>query len=137
MKARTMAMMLWDASVVDQHLASPTRKGLFRKGVRGWDSHQIRKHDIILESIRNPYQIQRVLVDTDLLRQQRRIVRAQEASSVRIYADAEIPHADLEHGPSYDVGDRGCYTGVDLCRVVGGRVVVVIEVDEEDVGDQR
>jgi hypothetical protein len=38
---------------------------------------------------------------------------------------------------SDDVGDGCCDAGVYLCRVVVWRVIIVVEVDEENARDQR
>lgn len=75
------------------------------------------------------------MLDRDLSRQARRIVAAQKRPAVRVDADAEVADAHLEHGGAHDVADGGHDAGVDLRGVEGGRVVLVVEADEEDVGD--
>lgn len=97
---------------------------------------QIRKHHTRLERLRDIDQIQRILIDGNLLREQRRIVRAQETAAVRVDADAEVADADFEFGFADDIGDGGRDAGVDLRRAVGGRVVLVVEGYEEDSGDE-
>lgn len=57
--------------------------------------HEVGKDDRVLECARNPNQIQRVLIHTDLPSQARRIIAAQEGSSVRVDADAEVSHSDF------------------------------------------
>lgn len=76
------------------------------------------------------------MIDAYLLRQQRRIVRAEKASAVRVDADAEVADADFELRGADEVGDGCGDAGVDLRRVVGGRVVFVEEGDDEDAGDE-
>ena len=97
-------------------------------------SHEVREHDIVLEGVGDPDQVQRVLVDTDLLCQKCCIVRAEKGSAVWVDAEAEVSDADLEHGLSDDIGDGGCDARVHLCRIICGCVVLVVKVDEEDVG---
>ena len=97
-------------------------------------SHEVGKDNIVLERARDPDQVQRVLVDRDLRGQGGRVVRAQERAPLRVDADAEVSDAHLEHGVADDVGDGCGHAGVDLGGVEDGRVVLVVEVDEEDVG---
>lgn len=99
-------------------------------------SQKIREHDCILECCRHPDQVQRVLVDVDAFRESGGVVRAQE-STVCVGAEAEVANTNFKRCLSDNVGNGGCHTGVDLCRVVVGRVVVIVEIDEEDAGDKR
>merc|ERR1719282_780169 len=96
------------------------------------DDEQIREDDLVLERLGDPDQVQRILVNADLLREQSGVVGAEEATAVRVDADAEVADADFEHRLSDNVGDGGCDAGVDLCRVVCGGVVIVVEGYEED-----
>lgn len=77
-------------------------------------SHQIRKHDTILESICDPYQIQGILVHGHLRRQTRGIITAQKGSSVGVYAYAEVANTDFELRLSDNVGNCRCNAGIDL-----------------------
>lgn len=130
MKARTMATMLCGGSHVSRSSSSLLGSG------DGFDLQEVRKHDAILERLGHPDEVQRVLVDADLLREQRRVVGAQEAAAVRVDADAEVADADLELRGADEVGDGGADARVDLRGVVGGRVGVVEEGDDEDSGDE-
>lgn len=105
----------------------------------GQDSQQIRKHYQILVRARDPDQVQRVLLHLcDLLRQQRRVIAAQEAVVAVRDADAEIPDTHLEACRADEVGDGFCDARVDLGGAEGGRVASldVEEGDEEDAWDQ-
>lgn len=79
------------------------------------------------------------MVNADLLGQKRGIIAAEKttAATVRRDTDSEITDTDFEFGATDDIRDGGCDTGVDLGGVVGGRVRVVVEVDEEDSGNER
>ena len=96
---------------------------------------EIREDDGILERRGDPDQVQRILVDVDALRQRGGIVRAQEGA-VCVCAETKVSHAHLELGLADNVRDGGCHTRVDLCWIIIGRVVVVVEVDQEDAGDE-
>ena len=102
----------------------------------GSNLHQVRENDVVLERAGHPDQVQRVLIDRDLRRQRAGVVAAQERAAVRVDADAEVADAHLELGVADDVGDRRRHARVDLRRVEDGRVVLVVEGDEEDVGDE-
>ena len=91
------------------------------------DLQEIREDDLVLERLGDPDQVQRVLVDADLLGEQSGVVGAEEATAVRVDADAEVADADFEHRLSDNVGDSGCDAGIDLCRVVCGCIVVIVE----------
>ena len=131
MKARTMATMLCGGSHVSRSSSSLLGSG------DGFDLQEVRKHDAILERLGHPDEVQRVLVDADLLREQSGVVGAEEAAAVRVDADAEVADADFEHRLSDNVGNSGCDAGVDLCRVICGCIVVIVEGYEEDTRDQR
>lgn len=157
MKARTMAMMLWvgvvwsalhnpDANPSNAaqkgqgkaqssgaaHLASRERKNRTKPHLQ-----QIRKHNHILKRLCNPHKIKRILLHTDPLRQSRRIITTQPAAigAIRIDTNTKVSDADLELGVADDVGDRGGDVGVHLGGGVGRRVGLVVEGDQEDVGD--
>lgn len=100
----------------------------------GDNIHQIRENNHILELRGEPDQIQRVLVDADLLRQSRGIVRAQPGAAVRVYADAKEADAGLQSRVARDALDLGEDGVVDLRCVWHWRVVVVVERQQEDVG---
>jgi hypothetical protein len=117
-------------------LETTTAKGgAKREENRKRDSHQVRKDNHVLKLTRQPYQIQRVLVDRHLVRQGRGVVAAQPAAAVRVDADAKVAHARLEVRGADDVADGCVDVVVDLCGVGHGRVVLVVEAEEEDVGD--
>ena len=90
----------------------------------------------ILECCCDPDQVERVLVDVDALGESGGVVGAQE-SSVCVCAETKVADADFERCLSNNVRNGSCDTGVYLCRVVVWRVIIVVEVDEEDAGDQR
>ena len=90
----------------------------------------------ILECCCDPDQVERVLVDVDALGESGGVVGAQE-SSVCVCAETKVSDAHFERCLADDVGNGGCHARVYLCRVVVWRVIIVVEVDEEDAGDQR
>lgn len=90
------------------------------------DSHQIREYNLVLECTSDPDQIQGVLIDIDLVRQLGRVVAAEEVSTVRIDADAEVADTDLEHSVADNVRDRCVHPGVHLSRVVRRHVIFVV-----------
>lgn len=100
------------------------------------DLQQVRKHHTILERLRDPDQIQRILVYADLFREEGDVVGAEEAAAVRVDADAKVAHPHFEHGVADEVGDCGCDARVDLCGVVDGGVHLVVEGDDEDARDE-
>lgn len=126
-KARTMATML-------RSTMSVGRPWL---GGGGCYSQQVGKDDAILERLGDPDQVQRVLVDADLLGEQRGVVGAEEAAAVWVHTDAEVADADLELRGADEVGNGRAHARVDLRRVVGRRVGLVVEADDEDAGDER
>jgi len=97
-------------------------------------SQQIRKHNHILKRLRNPYQIERILLHAHPLRQRRRIVTAQPTAIV-VYTDAKVPYSYLQLGVSHDIRNGGGDVGIDLGGRVVWRVGLVVEGYEEDVGD--
>lgn len=125
-KARMMATILWEG------LVSKSFSWLYEDV----NLQEVREDNGILERRGNPDQVQRVLVDVDTLRQRRGIVGAQEGA-VGVCAETEVSHAHLELRLAYNVGDGGRHTRVDLGRVVIGRVVIVVEIDQENAGDER
>lgn len=102
-----------------------------------YNLQQIGEDNAILEGAGNPDQVQRILIDVDLLGESGGIVGAQEVTAVGIDADAEVADAHLEDSATDDVGDSSSDTRVDLRRVVGGSVRLVVHADQEDTGDQR
>ena len=133
-KARMMATILWPtlSAIVVCHVANATNKGEEKSG----NPHQIRKYDIILECTPNPDQIQRILIYRNLSSQCRCIVAAQETAPVGIDADAEIADPNFQLRTAYYVCDGGRDTRIDLSGIVGRRIGLVEEGDEEDVGDE-
>ena len=97
---------------------------------------EVGEHDGVLEGGCHPDQIQWILVDVDALRKSGGIVRAEE-SAVCVCAQSEVSNTNFQCCLSNDVGDSRCNTRIDLRRVVIGRVIIVVEVDEEDAGDER
>ena len=96
---------------------------------------EVGENDGVLEGRCHPDQVQWILVDVDALRKSGGIVRAKE-STVCVCAQSEVSNTNFERCLSDDVGNGCCDAWVDLCWVVIGRVVIVVEVDEEDAGDQ-
>lgn len=131
MKAKMMAMMLLGKKL-DFDVATKTLGEGLKKNV-----HQIREHHHILKLARQPDQVQRVLVDRDLLSQGRRVVGTQPGAAVGVDADAKEADARLQVGVAGEAGQVRVGGVVDLCRVGVGCVVIVVEGEEEDVGDER
>lgn len=101
-----------------------------------WNSHQVRKHHLVFERLGNPDQVERILIDAGLLREEGCVVGAKEVAAVRVDADAKVAYSHLEHGLSDNIGDCSCDARVDLRRVVVRGVVLIVKGDEEDAGDQ-
>ena len=99
------------------------------------NSHQIRKHDIVLESICHPYQVERILVNGHLRCQTRRIVTAQKGSTVGINTYTKIADTNFELRLSDNVGNRRGNTGVNLGGIEARRIGLVIEGYEEYAGN--
>jgi hypothetical protein len=97
---------------------------------------KVREDNGILECCCHPDQVEWVLVDVDALGESGGVVRAQE-SAVCVCAETKVSDADFERRLADDVGNCRCDTRVYLCRVVVWRVFIVVEVDQEDAGDQR
>jgi hypothetical protein len=97
---------------------------------------EVGEYDGVFEGRCHPDQVQWILVDVDALRKSSGIVRAQE-SAVCVCAQPEVSDANFKCCLSNDVGNCCCDTGIDLCRIVIGRVVIVVKVDEENSGNQR
>lgn len=103
----------------------------------GQHLHQVWEDDQVLERRANPDQIQWVLVDAHLFREQCCVVRAQViTAAVRVDADAEVAHPHRELSVADDVCNGGGDTGVDLRGGVCGCVGLVVEGYEEDAGDE-
>ena len=96
---------------------------------------EIGENDGVLECRCNPDQVQWILIDVDALRKSGSIVRAEE-STVCVCAQSEVSNADFQCCLSNNVCDGRCNTRIDLCRVVIGCVIIVVEIDEEDAGDE-
>ena len=97
---------------------------------------EVGEYNSVLEGRCNPNQVQWILVDVDALRKSGGIVRAKE-STVCVCAQSEVSNTNFQCRLSNNVGDSGCHTRIDLCRVVVGCVIIVVEVDEEDTGNER
>lgn len=98
------------------------------------DDEQVWEYYTVLERIGDPDQIQRILIDTDRFGQQRRIVRAEETSSVGVDTDSKISDSYFQMCVANEIGYRRADAGIDLGWVVCGRVHLVVEGYEEDVG---
>lgn len=103
--------------------------------VKGEESnvHEVRKHHHILELTCQPDQVERILVDADLLSQGRGVIRAQPRTAIWIYANAKVAHTGLEARITRDALNLGVDGIVDLRGIWVRCVVVVIEREEEDV----
>ena len=101
------------------------------------DLQQIGKDNHVLELAGQPEEVQRVLVHRHLVCQRRRVVTAQPGAAVGAHADAKVAHAGLEAGAAHDVGNGIVDVVVDLCCIRHGRVALVVEREEEDIGDER
>jgi hypothetical protein len=124
-KARIMATMLQRLLV-----------GCLENELRRECLQEVGEYDGVLEGRCDPDQVQWILVDVDALRKSGGIVRAEE-STVCVCAKSEVSNADFQSCLSDDVCNRRCNTRVDLCRVVIGRVIIVVEIDEEDAWNER
>jgi hypothetical protein len=89
------------------------------------DDEQVGEDDGVLESRRDPHQIERVLVDVQVVDERGGVVGADVAAAVSVDADAEVADAHAELGVADNVCDGLRDTGVDLLRGVGGRVLFV------------
>lgn len=70
------------------------------------DLQKIRENDGILECVRNPDQVQRILVDVDALCKGGGVVGAEEGS-VGVGAETKVSNAHFELCSTDDIGDGG------------------------------
>lgn len=99
-------------------------------------SHQVREHNHVLELSSEPDQVEGVLVEGNLVGQGCGIVAAQPGASVGVDANAKVADTGLEMGVAGYAGYAGVGIVVDLRRVGHSLVFLVVERQEEDVGDQ-
>ena len=105
----------------------------------GWVTEclqEVGENDGVFEGRCHPDQVQWILVDVDALRKSGSIVRTEE-SAVCVCAQSEVSNAHFKRCLSNNVGDSRCHTRIDLCRIVVWCVIIVVEIDEEDAGDER
>lgn len=119
MKAKIMAMMLGIRLALFEAVA--------RLEPSADDLHQVWEDNHVLKLARQPYQIQRILIDRHFVGQCRRVVAAEPGPAVRVDADAEVAHASLQVGGPCDVLDGRVHVVVDLGRVRDGDVMLVVE----------
>lgn len=124
-KARMMATILQGLLV--GHLVDKRRRRCLQ---------EVGENDGVLEGRCHPDQVQWILVDVDALRKSGSIVRAEECA-VCVCAQSEVSNAHFQRCLSNNVGDSRCDTRIDLCRIVVWCVIIVVEIDEEDAGDER
>ncbi len=118
------------------HDAAEVVSWMYRAGVSEKCLQKVGENDSVLEGRCHPDQVQWILVDVDALRKSGGIVRAEE-STVCVCAQSEVSNADFQRCLSNNVGDGRCNTRIDLCRIVVGCVIIVVEIDEEDAGNER
>jgi hypothetical protein len=123
-KARIMATILQE--LLAGYIESAEEKNCLQK---------VGEDNGVLERCGHPDQVQWILVDVDALRKCGGVVRAQE-SSVCVCAESKVSNTDFERCLSDNVGNGCGDTWIDLGGVVIGRVIIVVEVDEEDAGDK-
>ena len=100
------------------------------------DDEQIREDDGVLESGGDPHQVERILVDVQVVDECGGVVGADVAAAVSVDADTEVSDAHAELRISDNVCDGLCDAGVDLFGRIRGCVLFIPERDEEDAGDQ-
>lgn len=114
-----------------------TIEDLERKEPRTSHLHQVREDNHVLELAGKPNKVERVLVDGNLVGESGGIVTAQPAAAVGGNADAEVSDAGGETSVADNVLDSAVYVIVDL-RCVGTCLVrLVVDGEEEDIGDKR
>ena len=89
-------------------------------------SHQIWENNVIFECTCDPNQIQRILINRNLLCKRTCIVATQEATPVVVNANAKVAHSNLQLGLADDVGDCCRYPGVYLSGIEDGWIGLVI-----------
>lgn len=142
-KAKMMAMMLAQGSRVRlDPSACPSHslvvlEACVGKGERRENAHEVGEDDHVLELTGQPDEVEGVLVHRNLVGQSGRVVTAQPRPAVRVDADAEESHPALEVRPADDVRYGPVDIVVHLGRVRDGRVVLVVQREEEDVGYER
>lgn len=99
-------------------------------------SHQVGEDDHVLELARQPDQVEGVLVDRNFVGKRGGIVTAQPAATVGRDANAEVSDTSGEACVAGDVGDGVVHVVVDLCRVGDCFVVLIVDGEEEDAGDE-
>lgn len=97
------------------------------------DLQQIRENNGVLKRRRNPYQIQRILIDSHNLRQRRRVCVANIRARVRLDADPKVSDSDLHLCSTHDVCGSCHDTRVDLRGVEYRAVFRVVHRYEEYV----
>ena len=124
MKAKTMAIMLF----------FPLAK---KQGVQeeGEPLHQVWEHDHILELACQPNQVQGILFNGDFVCQSRSIITTKPSSTVWIDANAKVSNSGLQNSVTRYSGYCVMDIEVNLCSRWVRRVLLVVEGDEEDVGN--
>lgn len=84
-----------------------------------------------------PNQVERILVDGDFIGQSGGIVAAKPTATVGADADTKVADTSGETSVASDVLDGGVNIVVYLRRVGDGSVAVIVQGQEEDIGDQR
>lgn len=97
------------------------------------NSHEVWEHNHIFKLTCQPYQVQRVLVYADLVRQTCRIVAAQPRAAIGIDTDAEVPNSCFQLCSPDNGGDCTMDAEVRLCGRWLGWVAGVVEGYEEDI----
>lgn len=119
----------------------PTRKGR-KKEKRDereddGDDEEVWKDHGVFERVGDPDEVERILVDGDLLGEERGVVGAEEVVADGVtHAETKVSDSDFHACGSHDVLNCGGDTRVDLSGIVGGCVSLVVEGYEEDAGDE-
>ena len=106
-------------------------------GVSVLHLHEVWKDDAVLKGTGDPYQIEGILIHADLACQTRCVVTAQERSSVWVDAYPEVSDSDLELCLAHNICYGGRDAWIDLRGIKVRWVRLIVEGDEEDVGDHR
>lgn len=107
-----------------------------RRYLQSGNLHQVWEDNHVLELSSQPNQVQGILVDGHLVCQSRSIVTAEPGAAVGVDANAEVADSGLQVGVSGNVGNGSVDVVVDLGRVGGGLVTLVVKGEKEDGRDE-
>ena len=95
------------------------------EGENDGDDEKVGEDDGVLESCCDPDEVERVLIDRQVVDERGRIVGADVATAIAIDADTEVSNTHAKLGVTDNVGDGLSDARVDLFSGVSGCVLLV------------